>query len=525
MAVCGNFFATARLKLLSSQMRNGNVVRLSSTPLCVSSHGTEAVLALGLAQGGIAAIRVDGLFESTLMAAIPPSADPSPVTTPTTVARNATHQMPRGNASVMTLAFQSGPTTTFFAGTEGIVHQFDMERTKPVREFALPPAHDRAGDEISGTDSESQGLITGTCARNAQTLTFRNGRRVPSTIYSYDVHTFLVGDDDGGVHLYDVRVGKDSGPTGCVAEALEQADYISSLQRVEKYGTRAILATSGDGTLCAYDVRRLPTARVKLEYAFDKFDDDILSLGIVECSSGESIGVAGTLCGMLNLYNMQFMDVNADPDTVAHVDRFPGHPECVNSVLACPAKDVAVTASSDGFVRVVDVVSKTLLGVLNYRDNVTEADTDANELKNSDNTANAKGTKRRRNHQSSKWPIESMVHVNGAANLAFALICHDEYVRFCDGSALVDEDDDDDDDDGGGGGNCDGDEDVGQGTKGNNEGCETTNDDDSREATSSKAVLSMPPEAALVRRDKKGKKRKNNEDDEKYSKNSFFEDL
>lgn len=472
-----------RRREIANKMQDDCVVRLPSTPLCVSSHGTEALLALGLAEGGIAVAKVDGLFSSRNEGS--PSAlvknDRAEAIT------KATHQVP---STCLTTAFQPG-STAFFAGTEGTVHLFDIERPKPLHLFRLPPVRN---EDATGAE--------------------RKEVRTPSTVYSYDSHTVVVGDDDGGIHLYDTRVTSNSSTSGCVAEALDQGDYISSLHRVERFGTCAILATSGDGTLCAYDVRRLPTARVKLQYAFDKFDDDILSLGIVECSNGEAIGVAGTLCGMLNLYNMNFMDVEADPDVVAHVDRFAGHPECVNSVLTCPAADIAVTASSDGFVRVVDVVSKTLIGVLDYCDKVGDSEETGGDRSDKGSLADVKLRKRKRKKGSSRWPIEAMVHVNGASTPALALICHDEYVRFCDASPLTEEDDEKDDE------QREGDNDV----EGNAGSANEEGEEDSLAITEPKVTLSLPPEAELLKRNKRGKKKKKNGANETTGQ-VFFADL
>lgn len=461
-------------------MHKDYVVRLPSTPLCLSSHETQAVLALGLAEGGIVVARVEGLFSSG-------SEKHSGKNSSTLAFTKATHHI---SSTCLTIAFQKGSSTSFFAGTEGVVHLFDIERSKPLHTFYLPPACDK-----NHTDAQQ-----------------KEGR-TPSTVYSYDPHTVLVGDDDGGIHMYDTRIASNSGAGRRVTGTLDQGDYISSLQRVDKYGTCAVLATSGDGTLCAYDVRRLPSARIKLEYAFDKFDDDILSLGIVECSDGQSVGVGGTLCGMLNLYNMNFLDVDADPDVVAHVDRFAGHPECVNSVLTCAAKDIAVTASSDGFVRVVDVVSKTLLGVLDYSDKTDSRDETTGERNSKDSLADVKLTKRRRKKQPSRWPIEGMVHVHGASTPALALICHDEFVRFCDASPLIEDDEPDAE-------QCENENGSERHTEKDGE-----NGERSTVGTESKASLSLPSEAVFPRKNKKGKRKKSENAGENNERSGFFDDL
>lgn len=275
---------------------------------------------------------------------------------------------------------------SFIAGTtEGKLHIFDASRRSFKQTFTLP------------TDSE-QG--DGDCSA--------------TTFYAIDENTVLVGDDAGGIHMLDLRQRESP-----VASALEQGDYISQICPVEAFSTNAYLAASGDGTLCAYDMRFPPLGRVRLRYASDSFDDDLLSLAILPETSQ---AVAGTLSGALNLYNLRFLDKDGDAGCAAHVDRFYGHPECVNGVLAVGDGGV-ITASSDGIVRVVDIVRKSLVGVLEY-DMATVAD--------------------KKRKKADGWPVEAMLQIGGLDKPAFALMGHDENIRFCDGSALGEDDEEDD---------------------------------------------------------------------------------
>lgn len=458
-------------------------LHLSSAPLCIGSHSTEPLLSVGVADKQLAFARLDGLqfndahkTEQTVL----------------------TRKLP---SNCLSTTFQEETTRPLlFAGIDGQIHVFDIEHSSPVRQLRLPKIHDNTGVEVT---------------------------RLPTTLYSYDAHSVLVGDDNGGIHLYDVRVGSEGGSSDAVAGALEQGDYISALLRVEKYGTCAVLGSSGDGTVCAYDIRRLPKPRVKLQYATDQFHDDILSMGIVDCAHGDTLIVAGTLCGMLNLYNLRFLDVDADAGAVAHVDRFAGHPECVNSIVSFGTPDVVVTASSDGYVRVVDVVSKTLLGVLEYQSEVMDAGSDReNTDTRKKDGVKAKAKKRRkRKNDKSRWPIEAMTQLHGVETPTLALICHDAYVRFCDASALQDDDNDEfnENDE-----NTDAQEVPNLETEGTkieekNGSDMPTGSDNNRKA---RKGLSMPREAFLEQKEKKGKRRKNKSDNsDPQTTNEFFDDL
>lgn len=386
--------------------------------------------------------------------------------------RTITHPLPTGCLASATHPSSSCPL--FFAATKGAVHVFNPDRATAVHQYSVSPV-----------DGEAR---TGT------------------TLCPLDENVLLVGDDTGAIHLFDIR--KPFSSVTALTSTLDQGDYISSMSHVDRFGTQAVLATSGDGTVCAYDIRNPPNARVKLQYATDAYNDDLLSLAILD---NTPLAVAGTLSGSLNLYNLHFLDVDADVEAAAHVDRFHGHPECVNAVLSCAHDDLVITASSDGFVRVLDVVNKTLLGVLDYRLGIQQ---DGEE--EGSNPRNLK-----RNRADSRWPIESMVAIQATRAPTFALLCHDDFIRFCDGSALVDDDDDDDDSEGGDG-------QVESRLPCEENSCQ--NDDDiDRSRPQNEKRLSLPPEAELGRGSKRSAKKRKGKDHDttsgKRKSDGFFDDL
>lgn len=279
-------------------------------------------------------------------------------------------------------------------------------------------------DTNSNTPLEIKSLLDGEEGASA----------VPTELRGIDNNNFLVGDDNGGVHLFDSRVNskraQQSSKTCSKPQTscLQQADYISAIHKVSAFNKEAFLVTSGDGTLCAYDVRFAPNARIRLQYGFDSFQEDLLSLAVLP---KHCIAVAGTLTGPLNLYNMRFMDESFDPDSGGHVDRLYGHPEAVNVVMEWKEdRDVILSASSDGIIRIIDIPQRKLVGILDYPEHETKVANESLELLR-------RGRKKKKNRAKERWPIEDMLQVGGLEKPFFALLGHGCGIQLCDGSALL----------------------------------------------------------------------------------------
>ncbi|PXF46686.1 WD repeat-containing protein JIP5 [Gracilariopsis chorda] len=255
---------------------------------------------------------------------------------------------------------------------------------------------------------------------------------VATTFRTVNENSFLVGDDTGGLHLYDVRTSS-AASQQALASCLEQADYVSAIEPVSAFEKDAFLVTSGDGTLCAYDLRFPPKPAVRLQYAFDSFQEDVLSLAILP---KHNLAVAGTLTGPLNIYDLRFMDDSYDPDSAAHVDRFYGHPEAVNVVMAWEEEeDIVLSASSDGIVRIIDIPNRKLVGVLEYAVHEEERRGTNDSLQ--DLRKRREGKKKRKE---ARWPVEHMVRVRGLGMPVLALLGHSAGIQFCEAGALVDGD-------------------------------------------------------------------------------------
>ncbi|CAH3028420.1 unnamed protein product [Porites evermanni] len=136
------------------------------------------------------------------------------------------------------------------------------------------------------------------------------------------------GDDDGCVKFWDTRQASN------ILTVTDNEDFISDMACDAE--NRTLLATSGDGTLSVFNVRRQ-----KIEQRSDNMESELLSLAIVK--GGRKV-VCGTGDGILNLFSWgEWGDIS---------DRFPGHPLSIDSCVAV-SDSVVCTGSMDGIIRCV----------------------------------------------------------------------------------------------------------------------------------------------------------------------------
>ncbi|MEW5309101.1 MAG: hypothetical protein WDW38_001010 [Sanguina aurantia] len=127
------------------------------------------------------------------------------------------------------------------------------------------------------------------------------------------------GDEGGELKLWDLRAGKH------VMVNTKHNDYISGFCHHAR--ERCLLAVSGDGTLSVHDLRQRVGKKV----------------------------VVGSQSGVLNLYSWGYWKDCSD--------RFPGHPESVQSLVAYD-DDTLISGSSDGAIRILSVLPNKLLGLV-----------------------------------------------------------------------------------------------------------------------------------------------------------------
>eukprot|EP00892_Ulva_mutabilis_P004777 jgi/Ulvmu1/2671/UM014_0127.1 len=156
---------------------------------------------------------------------------------------------------------------------------------------------------------------------------------------------FATGDDGGVVQIWDERSGLDTRQPVHTLNA--HSDYISCL--AVKQQDNSLVATSGDGTLAVFDLRK-----ACLRQQSDPDEDELLSCVVVK--RGQKV-VAGSQEGVLSIFSWgHFEDCS---------DRFPGHPETIDCIVKYD-EDTVITGGGDGGIRVLSVHPNKLLGVVGF---------------------------------------------------------------------------------------------------------------------------------------------------------------
>lgn len=123
---------------------------------------------------------------------------------------------------------------------------------------------------------------------------------------------------------------------------------------VEVESRSRLIVTSGDGSLSSIDLRS--SGRTSFEQSEDQ-EDELLSITPIRRSQKL---VVGTQLGILSLWSPAH-------GLLDHVDRVPGHPASVDTLVTLDDETV-LTGSSDGLVRVVQILPSKLLGVIASHD-------------------------------------------------------------------------------------------------------------------------------------------------------------
>mmetsp|Transcript_5280 Transcript_5280/g.10832 ORF Transcript_5280/g.10832 Transcript_5280/m.10832 type:complete len:372 (-) Transcript_5280:2573-3688(-) len=154
------------------------------------------------------------------------------------------------------------------------------------------------------------------------------------------------GSDNGVVQLWDWR--SPSSALSIRGTVAEQEDYIADMKA--EFDHRKLLAVAG-GFLGVYDWA-MPRGHLSLHALSDDVEDELLSLSIVK--SGKKV-VCGSMEGVLQIFSWdEWGDVS---------DRFPGHPKSVECVVKVD-EDTILTGSSDGLIRLVQILPNTFGGVV-----------------------------------------------------------------------------------------------------------------------------------------------------------------
>ncbi|KAJ2812782.1 WD domain repeat-containing protein 55 [Coemansia furcata] len=224
------------------------------------------------------------------------------------------------------------------------IHQYSL--TGNTRQHRLKPHRKSCRSLCFSGDGLS--LYTASKDKSWQSLDVTTGAELSRIEEAHDKAINIVkyvneqiiatGDELGGIKLWDIRQNKPA------FTFKEHVDYISDM--VFNTDKRHLLATSGDGCLSVYDVRKSKPFHVS-----ENQDDELLSVAIMR--GGKKV-VVGETDGVLGIFTYgQFDDVT---------DRFPGHPQSIDSICKL-TEDMCVTGSSDGLLRIVQLFPHKLVGV------------------------------------------------------------------------------------------------------------------------------------------------------------------
>ncbi|KAJ1900711.1 WD domain repeat-containing protein 55 [Coemansia sp. S17] len=225
------------------------------------------------------------------------------------------------------------------------IHQYSL--TGNTRQHRLKPHRKSCRSLCFAGDGLS--LYTASKDKSWQSLDITTGAELTRVEEAHDKAINIVkyvneqiiatGDESGGLKLWDIRQNNKPAFT-----FKEHVDYISDM--VFNSDKRHLLATSGDGCMSIYDVRKSKPFHVS-----ENQDDELLSVAIMR--GGKKV-IVGETDGVLGIFTYgQFDDVT---------DRFPGHPQSIDSICKL-TEDLCVTGSSDGLLRIVQLFPHKLVGV------------------------------------------------------------------------------------------------------------------------------------------------------------------
>eukprot|EP00123_Amoebidium_parasiticum_P020460 comp50296_c0_seq1/m.47636 comp50296_c0_seq1/g.47636 ORF comp50296_c0_seq1/g.47636 comp50296_c0_seq1/m.47636 type:complete len:349 (-) comp50296_c0_seq1:241-1287(-) len=239
-------------------------------------------------------------------------------------------------ANIVASGLISGPVFVNRYAQEGNQQLFHLSHHQKACR-ALEFSHD--GSALF-TASKDKSLSLVNMATGQVVSTVENAHADPiNSLCLLDETLLASGDDEGCVKVWDLRSQQ------MVMEVEECEDFISDM--VFRADKKILLTTSGDGTLCAFNMRKR-----ELIKRSDFMDEELLSLAIMK---GGNKVVCGTQEGVLDIFSWgQWGDLS---------DRFVGHPLSVDSVVALN-DELLCTGSSDGLIRVVQIHPNKLLGVV-----------------------------------------------------------------------------------------------------------------------------------------------------------------
>lgn len=250
-----------------------------------------------------------------------------------------------------------------------------------ARKLKTVKCHDAACRTLSFVNDGAL-LLTGSSDRSILATDVASGQPLArltnahksavNRLIAIDANTIASGDDDGVVKVWDTRQQKACGqfspfvdfvsdichvPMGAGAgeNAPQQPGVDPSAPGTSAAGAAqgvgahpgTLVVTSGDGT-----VGHLSLHNWKVLGQSDTLDDELLSACVVK--NGKKV-IAGSQTGTLNVFDYGKWE--------EYTDRFPGHPNSIDSIIKVD-EDTVLTGSSDGIVRIISILPNKMLGVV-----------------------------------------------------------------------------------------------------------------------------------------------------------------
>lgn len=174
------------------------------------------------------------------------------------------------------------------------------------------------------------------------------------SLLSQNNNIISVGDDDGFIKIFDVRNNE-------VVYDIHEQENGTITDLTAHSSLHYLQATSTNGSLGVYDLRKENKAKEKLYALSDSMNEDLNCLSLVK---GEQFVACGSEEGALYLYKWDWFG-NAK-------DTIQGHPEGIETIVKYD-ENVIQTGCSDGWVRIVGLFPNAVKIFQNHAEDLDEA--------------------------------------------------------------------------------------------------------------------------------------------------------
>ncbi|XP_041477354.1 WD repeat-containing protein 55-like isoform X2 [Lytechinus variegatus] len=250
--------------------------------------------------------------------------------------------------SVMSLQFHPKGNMLAAGLIDGSITLYSYSAEEPNEELMFEEVHKKACRAIAFSEdgksvfsvSKDKSISKLDVATASVELSLEKAHEDPIYCLAVvDENLVATGDDDGHLKVWDLRTQK------AIMEMKENEEFISSL--IVGKDKKILLSTSGDGTLCAFNVRRR-----RFDLQSEHVNSELLCANIIK--KGQKV-VCGASDGALNIFNWnEFGNIS---------DRFPGHSSSIDCCVPV-TENIICTGCIDGTIRAVHMLPNRFLGIV-----------------------------------------------------------------------------------------------------------------------------------------------------------------